>query len=259
VIGGVSFPPVAIALAVSIGLVLIAGFIAHALFANYQHNKKQKAIDETPYQELIAIQKHLEQKSEVLPLLTAEQLDQSLKNGLSVKSAPVYFFQEWFEVFRSLFSGLSKGQKFVDFAGNPLQEVGEDGHYHDTPVMYVLGALSALLFGFILALRALARGFGRPALASNDDLVSAVKAPSKTNDVTEESIQESVHSGPIKTKAEGESVQHMKRNDSPANSNRLLPVFGFFGAKDKSLNRARSANDLNALVADEPNTILGLS
>lgn len=92
---------------------------------------------------------------------TQAELDKSLHAALSVTPCPSYKFQEWFEVIRSLFSGLSKGQKFIDFSCNPLQEVGRSGHYQDTPVMFVLGGLSALLFGITFACRALARGMGR--------------------------------------------------------------------------------------------------
>ncbi|RUR13523.1 hypothetical protein [Legionella sp. km772] len=256
---GIAFPPAVVVATVFIGLALIAGFIGHALWVNAQHTKKQNASDDSSYQMLLAMKGQLGLSSTESRLLTVEQLNASLKNGLSVESAPVHFFQEWFEVFRSFFSGLSKGQKFVDFAGNPLQEMGEDGHYHDTPVMYVLGALSALLFGFILALRALARGFGRAALDSNKDLVSAAEVPVRTNDLIEEQTDKTViHSGPSKTKGEGESIHVVTRNDSPKNSGRLLPLFGFFGSKDKALSRAQSVNELNALATSESNTILGL-
>ena len=258
VMGSVSFPPIFIAVVVCLGLLFIAGFVIDALVKNYQHNKgKTNPDNEYHYQQLLAMKEHIEEPE--IALLKADQLDSSLKAGLDVKAAPVSFFQEWFEVFRSLFSGLGKGQKFVDFAGNPLQETGADGHYHDTPVMYVLGTLSALLFGFILALRALARGFGRPALGADSDLTTAVIPPPINKNIPpkEPVIQELVRTEPVKTKDPGESIQSKKRNDSPKNSDSLLSIFGIFKEKSSAtLSRARSENDLTNLVGSD--TVVGL-
>lgn len=257
VIGGVAFPPAVIAVAVCLGLVFMAGFIVHSLIANHHHNQKNNAVeDKHPYQELIEMKKHIEEHPDTAPLLAPDELNESLKDGLTVKSAPQYFFQEWFEVFRSLFSGLGKGQKFVDFAGNPLQEVGPDGHYQDTPVMYVLGALSALLFGFILAFRALARGLGRPPLGHSDDLASAVLE----QPVNVTTIQRKANPEPIKTKGEGESILSTQQTDSPKKSAPLLSTFGFFKQKSFSqLPRASSESALNSLDEQQQHTIVGLS
>ena len=262
ILAGVSFPPLAIALAVSTGLVLIAAYVGNALYDHYQHKKNQNTFDETEYQQLLAMKMQIEQHSEI-NLLSADQVNASLLNGLSAPAVPVYFYQEWWETIRSFFSGLSKGQKFVDFAGNPLQEVGEDGHYLDTPVMYILGALSALLFGFILALRALGRGFGRTSLDSKMDPALAAQVPAKLDDkvdikVKEKPVQEPIVSSVPKTETSGESVQQTKWNDSPDNTSKFLPFLGFFGAKDRSLKRSRSNNLLNTLITSEPSTIQGL-
>lgn len=258
VMGSVSFPPAVIAVVVCLGLLFIAGFVTYSIVKNYQHNKnKETPENEQTYQQLLAMKEHIEEPC--VALLNTEQLDDSLKAGLNVKEAPVSFFQEWFEVFRSLFSGLSKGQKFVDFAGNPLQETGADGHYHDTPVMYVLGTLSALLFGFILALRALARGFGRPALGADNDLPAAVTPPPiDKSTIDEPATQNLEYKELAKTQELGESIQNYKRNDSPEKSGSLLSLFGMFKEKTSAtLSRARSENDLTNLVGSD--TVVGLS
>ena len=164
-IAGTAFPPALIAAVVFSGLVLILGFAIHAWVANRQHAKAPKNTDDDSYKELLAMKEHLAQP-EGGPTLTKEGLNQSLKAGLGVKTEPKYFFHEWFEVIRSLFSGLGKGQKFAGFAGNPLPE--------DSIVMLILGGISALIFGAVLGLRALARGFGRPTVKPADDLSSTV-------------------------------------------------------------------------------------
>ena len=261
VMGGVSFPPLAIAIIVSLGLVFIASFVIHSVVANYKHNKeKEKAECEEHYPELLEMKQHLEQHPEETPSLTTDELNQLFKEGLSVKPAPQYFFQEWFEVFRSFFSGLGKGQKFVDFAGNPLQEAGADGHYQDSPVMYVLGALSALLFGAILALRALARGLGRPFLGQANDLPSAViEHPVKNETAIDQKTDPlTKNHEPIKTKVQGESIQGDKRTDSLKSSSSHASLHGFFKEKPTSLRRSKSENALSSLDTQHRNTIVGL-
>jgi hypothetical protein len=259
IIASVSFPPAFIAVVVCLGLLFIAGFVTYALVNNYQHRHQQNNPDnENNYQQLLAMKEHLGEPE--IALLPIEQLDQSLTAGLDVKAGPVSFFQECSEVFRSLFSGLGKGQKFVDFAGNPLQERGADSHFHDTPVMYVLGTLSALLFGFILSLRALARGFGRRSLGVDNDLTSAVIARPiiKAVLLDEPVIEEAVYAEPEETKDPGESVQYKQPNDSPKKAESLLRIFGFFKEKSSaSLCRSSSELDLTKLVGTD--TVVGLS
>jgi hypothetical protein len=264
IMGGVVFPPAVIVVAVCLGLALMAGFIIHSLVENSQHRKKQEPVAEESYKELLAMKTRFateEKEEQEVVLLTTEQLNSSLKEGLSVESAPTHFFQEWFEVFRSLFSGLGKGQKFAEFAGNPLQEVGDDGHYHDTPVMFVLGALSSLVFGAILSLRALARGVGRAPLGASNDLATAVLDPAKSDVIhmsNEDLSHSSVHPEPIKTKEPGESVQVSKRNDSPKSSESFLSMVGFFKPKTSSLPRSKSEKSISNLI-DEPSTVVGLN
>ncbi len=261
IIAGVAFPPVLIAAVVSFGLVLIAGFIANSLLVNKPYQKEQKT-NEEPYNLLLTMKKQFEEELDTDCSLTSEELNDALKSGLSINkenTKKTYFFQEWFEVIRSLFSGFTKGQKFVDFVGNPLQEVGSDGHYQDTPIMYVLGGLSALLFGFTLSLRALAKGLGRVSLDNYDDLATAADIPEKTNDLSDEPQQSTATcSAPNKTKIAGESIHSKERNDSPEKTTNSLQFLGFFNSKNKHFNRPRSANDLTDLTSEQ-HTIQGLN
>lgn len=262
VLAGVSFPPLAIAIVVFTGLVFIAGFVTHAVIENYQHRKKLAPVEEEAYQELLVMKtRFLHEEQEAAELLKAEQLNVSLRQGLSVKAAPSHLFQEWFEIVRSWFSGLGKGHKFIEFAGNPLQEAATDGHYQDTPIMLVLGALSAFLFAIVLALRALARGLGRPPLGAGDNLASAVIDPkqSTTAEKPIEPVYPAMYSEVTKTETPGESVLSAKRNDSPLkNADSLLSIVGFFKAKEPILERSKSAKTLNELAA-EPSTVAGLN
>lgn len=169
----VSFPPALLFVGVALGVVFIAGFIAYSLRSNYLHINKEKKQEEKEYQQLISIKKNLHHLNNTDTsidyfLIDNNSFRNSVKKGLDVDPSPQFYFQEWFEVIRSFFSGAGKGQKFVGFAGFSLQELDEQGHYQDTPIMFVLSALNALFFGLVLSLRAFARGFGRSALGRVD-------------------------------------------------------------------------------------------
>lgn len=168
-----SFPPALLFTCITMGMVFIAGFVAYSLWTNYQHLNKENKEDEKDYLQLIQLKKsisHFENADSSIDyfLIDNDSFRKSLRKGLNVDPSPQFFFQEWFEVIRSFFSGVGKGQKIVDFAGFPLQDVDDQGHYHDTPLMLALSAVNALLFGLVLALRAFARGFGRLALGQVD-------------------------------------------------------------------------------------------
>jgi hypothetical protein len=265
-LGGVAFPPAAVAAIVCIGLVFIVGFMVHSFVANREHLQRQKKEDEQAvhYKELLEMKQHLEAKPQATPSLSTQQMSQSLREGLSVKPAPQYFFQEWFEVIRSLFSGLGKGQKFSDFAGNSLQETDQDGHYQNTPIMYILGALNALFFGIVLGLRALARGLGRPTLGQTNDLSSAVIDPDKTKELikgvapgAQEKDEETKTQGVV-----GESSQIAQRPDSLKHSTSATNLVGFFKSpkpQPKPLHRVKSELTLTDHEMPDDDTIVGLN
>lgn len=243
--GGIALPPILVVISISLGAVLMLGFLVHSLITQAQHNSSLATNEEqkTPYHDLFV----LGQDDATLP--SKEQVNKSLKDGLNVKEAPRHAFQELFEVFRSLFSGLSKGQKFVDFSGNPLQEVGADGHYQDTPVMFLMGAINALLFGSVFGLRALARGFGRTASDQDTALTSLIVEPGPVNNEP---------TGLTKTKGEGELTQKEKLAGSLKSPEELLSLFGLFKKEKPSLTRLGSENTLNNLI-DHGDTVVGLA
>lgn len=247
-LGGVVFPPVLIGVVVSLGVAFIVGFIVDAVVSNYKHRKQSNPEQEQQYEQLLEMKQNIELQSKK-PLLTKEQLDDSLKAGVNVNEAPNVAWPDRFEVIRSLFSGLSKGQKFMDFAANPLQETDADGHYQDTPIMHVLGSLSALLFGSVFSLRALTRGFGRTQLGGDNELSSAVSSPKKEENLTDEFTPEgSVYSEPVQTQVAGDSIQLPQWNDTPKKSNARVSRIGMFGEKPSdALRRARSEGEITSL------------
>jgi hypothetical protein len=167
----VPFPPALLIVTVLSGLGFITAFIAQALIANYwQRNTNQLTDEEQLYQDLLSMDKD----NNILP---PDMFKQALNRGLFFDPAQPYFFQEWTEVFRSLFSGLGKGQKLTDFTFNFLQEIDVQGHYHDTPIMLIIAVVYALVVGIVLGLRALAKGLGRAALAQE---VSLATKPAQT-------------------------------------------------------------------------------
>ena len=284
-LSGVAFPPAIIIIGVLSGLVFMAGFIIHSLVVNYQHLNKEQTSVERPYTHLIDMKNKIKTNLEIDELLEAESFRKSMNDGLSVDSSPQFFFQEWFEVIRSLFSGLGKGQKFVDFAGNSMQEPDDLGHYHDTKIMYVFGLVSAAFFGMTLALRALARGFGRAPLGQ--DQVPKPEAP-KPVELKNKKPDTTTQGGEIKdinvnfpaafshqpespkitypgasqdSKVPGEpSLTTNARKDVPPRSKSYLSMFSFFEPdKTKHLNRSESGPSLASRdPTTSDNTIQGL-
>lgn len=173
-----TFPPAFLIACISVGLMLLIGFIAHSVIHNYRHCKKQEENEEVfkPYDGLWNMLRILKEVKTAPP--PTEELEIDVKtvigDGMVIDASPQFFFQEWFEVVRSFFSGLGKGTKTVDFTMNPLQEAGDDGHYHETPIMLGLSVITSLVYASALSLRSHARAFGRPAIdkvgASNSDL-----------------------------------------------------------------------------------------
>ncbi|STX30125.1 transmembrane protein [Legionella beliardensis] len=174
-----AFPPIVIISLISLGLVFLAGFVAHSMYKHYQHSVSEDIVADKPYeqlQDMLRDLKQMQQKSanelpEDEPGIKKRDFKEEAKtiinDGSQVASAPEFTFQSWFETIRSFFSGLAKGPKTVDYTLNPLQELGSDGHYHETPVMIGLSFAASALYAFTMALRAHARSFGRPPITQS--------------------------------------------------------------------------------------------
>lgn len=148
------------------GLACAIGFMAFAIYKNHQLQKAQKeALKKDPTLIFSVLDKINQAKVERAALKEdfpcEEEVKLAILEGMTVDPSIQYFFQETFEVFRSLLSGVAKGYKALVHILNALLEKGEDGHYKEPFYMLVLTVLSAGIFSAVLGLRALARGFGR--------------------------------------------------------------------------------------------------
>ncbi|MDP1603461.1 MAG: hypothetical protein Q8M03_09380 [Legionella sp.] len=177
-----AFPPALLIACVSAGFVLLMAFGMHSLIKHYRHRVTQEVANQ-PYDRLIDMLKVLKDSFIKEKEKLGDEVKKAVDDGLEIQSAPSFSFQEWFEVIRSFFSGLGKGSKSVDYAFNPLQEAGSDGHYHDTPVLIILSILSSMVYAVGMALQALARGFGRPP-------IDQVAITESVNDSVADNIEE---------------------------------------------------------------------
>lgn len=167
-LASVACPPALMVAVVLSGLLMLSGFVAHALITEYahQHKKEKKTASNTNLKK--TLEQHMKDMNQAHQTMNAKEFAQMLEEGFFLDPSPQFFFQEWFEVIRSFFSGVGKGQRNIDFTFNHLQEPDEQGNYHDTPIMFALMAVNALVFGVTLAVRALAKNLGRNVPADSD-------------------------------------------------------------------------------------------
>lgn len=163
VLASASFPPTLLIACITMGMGLLIGFTIHAIVHAYRHQVKQEQeLDNNPHDEKLNEILHvLKTTKQQVGELKPEKVKTAISDGMIVDPSPQFFFQEWFEVVRSFFSGLGKGSKAVDFTMNNFQERDDMGHYHDTPIMLGVTVVSAVVHAIALALRAQARAFGR--------------------------------------------------------------------------------------------------
>ena len=104
------------------------------------------------------------------------KIEKALEKAMDLDSTPQFVIQEWFEVARSLFSGLAKGQKAVDYMFNPMLVSDDSGHYKESTPMLWLTVVSVCCYVPVLALRAYARAFNRinPVKVDDEESLSAV-------------------------------------------------------------------------------------
>jgi len=160
-----AFPPALLIFSITTGIALMIGLAAYTLISHYHYLKDQEKRKPGPYYKLAEMRENIEAEEEAT-LLSEESFQQSIKDGIKPAKYPQYFFQEWFEVFRTASKGALSGRSCLEFVGAPLQEADSEGHYHDTLLMNILSVFSSLFFAAVLALRALAKGFGREPLGS---------------------------------------------------------------------------------------------
>lgn len=159
------FPPNLLVGCILLGVVCLTGFVAQSVNVAHQHyiakQKENLFDDELPgvFRILSTLKEENKLACDAENLVTIQK---AVADGLNVERLPQSVLQAWLEVVRSFFSGIGKGTKAVGFTLYCLQEVDEHGDYHDTPLMVKLMIASAAAHSLILALRAYARGLGRP-------------------------------------------------------------------------------------------------
>ncbi len=162
--------PIFVIACVTSGLACLIGLLAYSIKTHNTYLQEPRPHRNTAnaqlYELLTAVKSKIAEVQNLKPSPIKDTVDfsivsKSISDGLVLDSSPQFIFQETFEVARSFFSGVNKGQKVVDFVLNSYQELGRDGHYHDSNIMIMFTIISAPIFATILALRAYARGFGR--------------------------------------------------------------------------------------------------
>ncbi|WP_367608080.1 hypothetical protein [Legionella sp. W05-934-2] len=163
-----TIPPfllIAVAITIASGIFLIAGFAINALYQTYKHHQKlsefeqlKTAISLKELKELVKLE-----KGEVYANKPDDYLEEKIHDCMVIDNQPLFFYMELFEVVRSFFSGVGKGPKSVMTTFNAFQEKGDDGEYHfDSWILLAFTSVSSVVYATCLALRAYARGFGRP-------------------------------------------------------------------------------------------------
>ncbi|MFI4919091.1 MAG: hypothetical protein ACHP65_06010 [Legionellales bacterium] len=248
-LSSVAFPPLLLIIVVSTGLALMIGCVVQSVMAHQAHLEKLSADEQcaSPYDELFELKKSIEEERSQAKLLEEEGFRKALRSGLDIKPPPRSFIQEWSEVWRSIFSGMSKGQKFIDFSGNELQEKNEQGHYQDTPIMLVLSLFSALAFAVTLGLRALGRGM-RP-LPGQVDLTAGIDVyiDPPARPVTPESVESLVKTPvpPVTPSQDGRLAKNSDTSNIVARGNHRF--FSEATPESSHLHRSSSAPVLNGL------------
>ncbi|MGC1182542.1 hypothetical protein [Legionella sp.] len=148
------FPPALLIACILSGLVLIIGVGAYNINAHSRRMQSLKKEEDEPFRHLV------EMKNNIRAAVDPEFLPaKEFKDPLAALTTPLpkNNFQEWFEVLRSFFSGLSKGNNFAIFVSTPLHNI--DPTDHESSARMIIVIISAALFSIVLALRAFARGF----------------------------------------------------------------------------------------------------
>ena len=127
------------------------------------HNRRKEDFNEKKLSRLIdSIKKRWRNNQKIVPDPVRER--DALLDGLHTDPSPQYHVQEGLEVIRSCFSGLSKGQKAIDYSFNGALEQDSHGQYHDTPWTIVLSLIASVAYAIVYALRA----FGKYFRGAND-------------------------------------------------------------------------------------------
>ncbi len=153
-------PPLLIISGVIAGLCCLLGFSTYSVIQQHLHIKELKNLSYQSNEKLVGLITHLKvQLSNATPevplvLINDREICDMINEQIRINPSPQASFQEGFEILRSFFSGIGKGQKAVDFTLFSFQKIDEKGHYHDTPLMFMVMAVCSLFYSLVFAIRA---------------------------------------------------------------------------------------------------------
>ncbi len=194
-----TMPPtllIIVALTIASGLFFMATFAANAVYHTYQYHQLASKVEMKATTSLKELKSLVDIGQGVINANKPdEEIESAVRDCMVIDRQPSFFFMELFEVIRSFFSGIGKGTKSV-LTFNTFQEIGDDGHYHfeaDSWIFLAFTSVSSCVYAICLALRAYARGFGRPpidCLESNDvDDSSPTSSACSTDDAHQSEIK----------------------------------------------------------------------
>ena len=166
------FPPALLIACVIAGAACLIGFLSHALITHHKYRQRQAGQEFGG--SVFRLYSLVKDNQKAINAISPVEIEQSICQDMVIDPSPQFFFEEWFEVVRSFFSGFSKAQKMVDYTFNPLQEIGSDGHCHDSKIMIGITAIGAAIYATGLAIRAYARNLSRDPV--HEDLKSSAIA-----------------------------------------------------------------------------------
>lgn len=228
-------PPLFLITIVSLGVASLVVFTAHALYkAKRQQGTQSKKVNHSSSTAWEKLAQEIKQDKNIVERLQPAEYNPAIFEGTEVDPSPQNFFQQWFEVVRSFFSGVAKGQKSVDYTASALQEKGDDGHYHDSGVMLALTAVSSALFSVGLALRAYARGLGKPPIEKTLKLNKAASSSSASHPASTFSSSPSPSTSGVSS-ASGPMSLPLHRRASPIVNSSASPASGVSFASSPAL------------------------
>ncbi len=134
-----ALPPGFILACAIAGMCCLIGFMSYSLYHNSNHLKSQKPLSANSdnLDKINDLVKSIKESTRTVRELKPTDVEGAILEDGRYDSSPQFWFQEWFEVLRSFFFRLSKGQKSIDYTLNPLQEVDiSTGHYHESRLCY---------------------------------------------------------------------------------------------------------------------------
>lgn len=212
------FPPALLIAIISSGIASIISVTGFLMYSHHQYLQEQgqkHTVADESLQQLSLLQHNITSDNCIAP--SSETLKQWISDVRKPADTQKSLTQEWLEVFRSFFSGISKGNNFATLIALAFLQTDPQDHEHGPSAMLMLTVASAAVFSAVLSLRALARGLGKENTAKNKESVMVEKTADEVR----------------KTKAAGETSE----STPPASLKRTLSfdnIFNFFRDKPKS-------------------------